>query len=225
MLTHENQLNFTNYFSKTNFFSIHGRISGRLSALNRIDAMAESPEQISELLLAWSGGDESSLERLVPMVESELKRIARRYLNRENQNCSLQVSDLINEGYIKLVGQREVKWANSSHFYAVASLIMRRILINHARDRMAGKRGGAVFAVDIDNVEVISTERTEELVSLDEALTRLSEFDEIKGRIVEMRYFGGLTIDETADVLKITPAAVSRHWNLARAWLAGQIRK
>ena len=115
--------------------------------------------------------------------------------------------------------------SNSNHFFAVASLIMRRILINHARDRMAGKRGGATFAVDIDNVEVISTERTEELVSLDEALTRLSEFDLIKGRIVEMRYFGGLTIEETADVLKITPAAVSRHWHLARAWLASQMRK
>lgn len=187
--------------------------------------MAESPNQISELLFAWSNGDESSLERLVPMVESELKRIARRYLNRENANCSLQVSDLINEGYMKLIGQREVKWANSSHFLAVASLIMRRILINHARDRMAGKRGGVTFAVDIDNVEVISTERTEELVSLDEALTSLSEFDPVKGRIVEMRYFGGLTIDETAEVLKITPAAVSRHWNLARAWLARQMRK
>ena len=225
MFTHGNQLNFTNYFSNTDFFSIRKLVSGSSGALTQIDAMAESPNQISELLLAWSRGDESSLDRLVPMVESELKRIARRFLNRENENCSLQVSDLINEGYMKLVGQREVKWANSSHFYAVASLIMRRILINHARDRIAGKRGGATFAVDIDDVEVISTERTEELVSLDEALTRLSEFDPMKGRIVEMRYFGGLTIEETADVLKITPAAVSRHWNLARAWLARQMRK
>ena len=225
MLTHRNQLKFTNYFSNTGIFYTYGWISGRSFGLIRMDTMGESPNQISELLFAWSNGDESSLERLVPMVESELKRIARRYLNRENANCSLQVSDLINEGYMKLVGQREVKWANSSHFYAVASLIMRRILINHARDRIAGKRGGATFAVDIDDVEVISTERTEELVSLDEALTRLSDFDPMKGRIVEMRYFGGLTIEETADVLKIPPAAVSRHWTLARAWLARQMRK
>ncbi len=194
MLTPENQAEFTNYFSNAGILSIDERNSRRSFALILSDPMAASPNQISELLLAWSNGDESSLERLVPMVESELKRIARRYLNRENQNCSLQVSDLINEGYMKLVGQREVKWANSNHFFAVASLIMRRILINHARDRMAGKRGGATFAVDIDNVEVISTERTAELVSLDEALTRLSEFDPIKGRIVEMRYFGSFPI-------------------------------
>lgn len=187
--------------------------------------MVETPNRISKLLIAWSNGDEESLDRLIPLVESELRKIARRFIRKENGNFSLQVSDLINEAYIKLVDQRSVKWANSSHFYAVASLIMRRILINHARDRVAGKRGGAALVLNIDNVDVMSTERSADLLLLDEALERLAAFDPLKGRIVEMRYFGGLTIEEVADVLKLTPAAVFRHWNLARAWLAQQMRK
>lgn len=182
-------------------------------------------EQITELLVAWGDGDESSLERLVPLVESELTRIARRFLRGENANHTLLTSDLINEAYLKLVNQRDVRWQNRSHFFAIASIIIRRILINHARDRTAGKRGGATIVVDIDGVDVISTERNEELISLDEALDRLVDFDPVKARIVEMRYFGGLTIDETAEVLKIAPTSVSRHWNLARAWLAHEIRK
>lgn len=187
--------------------------------------MVEHEEQITELLAAWSNGDEASLELLVPLVESELKRIARRFLLRENANRSMLTSDLINEAYLKLVNQREVQWKNRNHFFAVSSIIIRRILINHARDRMAGKRAGAALVLNIDDVEVLSTERTEDLISLDEALTRLAEFDNIKGRIVEMRYFGGLTAAETAEVLNMTPAAVTRHWNLARAWLARQMRK
>jgi RNA polymerase sigma factor (TIGR02999 family) len=188
--------------------------------------MDGSSRQISELLSAWNSGDESSLDRLVPMVETELRRIARNYLRHENANCSMHVSDLINEAYLKLVGQHSVRWSNSSHFFAVASLIMRRILINHARDRIAGKRGGgATFVVDIDVVEVISTERTEELISLDHALTALTKFDEVKGRIVQMRYFGGLSIEETANVMKIKPGAVCRHWNFAKVWLAREMRR
>lgn len=186
--------------------------------------MVRAPNRISKLLIAWSSGDEESLDRLIPLVESELKMIARRLIRKENANFSLQVSDLVNEAYIKLVDQRSVKWANSSHFYAVASLIMRRILINHARDRVAGKRGGAALVLNIDNVEVMSTDRSAELLLLDDALARLTELDPLKGRIVEMRYFGGLTIEDVAEVLGLTPAAVFRNWRLARAWLARQIR-
>lgn len=187
--------------------------------------MVEHREQITELLVAWGSGDEASLERLVPLVESELKRIARRFLRREYANRSMLTSDLINEAYVKLVNQREVRFQNRSHFFAVASLIIRRILINHARDRMAGKRAGAVLVLNIDDVEIISTEKTTELIALDEALTQLANLDKVKARIVEMRYFGGLTAAETAEVLGLTSAAVTRHWNLARAWLARELRK
>ena len=202
----------------------HGQGATNLPSVLEAD-MVEHEEQITELLAAWSNGDEASLELLVPLVESELKRIARRFLLRENANRSMLTSDLINEAYLKLVNQREVQWKNRNHFFAVSSIIIRRILINHARDQMAGKRAGAALVLNIDDVEVPSTERTEDLISLDEALTRLAEFDNIKGRIVEMRYFGGLTAAETAEVLNMTPAAVTRHWNLARAWLARQMRK
>jgi len=187
--------------------------------------MVLPPQRITELLIAWSNGDEASLNHLVPLVESELERIARNYLCRENANCSLQVSDLINEAYLKLINQHSVNWKNSSHFYAVASIVMRRILVNHARDKKAAKRGGAALVLNIDDVEVMSSERSEELVSLDEALTYLAEFDKVKGRIVEMRYFGGLSIGEIASVLNITQDAVWRHWELGRAWLVSQMKK
>lgn len=225
MLTHENPVNLAKYFWITESSAIYGWIVSSRTATTRDEDMVEPHNQISELLLAWNNGDESSLERLVPVVESELKRIARNFLRRENANRSLQTSDLINEAYLKLVGQREVRWQNRSHFFAVASIIIRRILINHARDRKAGKRGGGVNDLNIENVYIVSRERTDELISLDEALTKLAEFDQMKGRIVEMRYFGGLTAAETAEVLNITPAAVTRHWNLARAWLAREMRK
>jgi ECF sigma factor. len=143
-------------------------------------SMVETEQQITELLVAWSNGDEASLERLVPLVEHELKRIARRFLNRENANHSMMTSDLINEAYMRLMNQREVQWKNRSHFFAVASIIIRRILMNHARDRMTGKRAGSVLVLNIDNVEIISTEKTAELVSLDDALTCLSDFDKLK---------------------------------------------
>jgi RNA polymerase sigma factor (TIGR02999 family) len=181
-------------------------------------------EQVSYLLSRWGDGDEASFERLVPLVEVELKHIARRHLLKEKQGCSLQISDLINESYIKLTNQRRMTWKNSSHFFAVASIIMRRILVNHARDKTTAKRGGGTLTVNIDNVEIMSTERSQELILLDDALVRLADFDKLKSRIIELRYFGGLSIDETAKVLQITPAAVSRHWELGRAWLARQIK-
>jgi RNA polymerase sigma-70 factor (ECF subfamily) len=182
-------------------------------------------ETITPLLKAWSLGDEDAANKLVPMVEPELRRIASRYLKRENGNCSLLTSDLINEAYIKLLGQRQPKWINRNHFFAISSLLVRRILLNHARGRMADKRAGALAALNIDHVDAISPEKAKELIALDDSLARLAEFDPIKARIVEMRYFGGLTANETADVLGITPSSVTRQWNLARAWLGRQMKK
>jgi RNA polymerase sigma-70 factor, ECF subfamily len=181
-------------------------------------------EQISQLLAAWGNGDSASLDLLVPLVDMELKRIARRHIVREGVNCSLQISDLINESYLKLTNQNRVLWKNSGHFYAVASLVMRRILVNRARDKRTEKRGGGIVAVPIDNVEVMSAERSDELILLDEALVRLAQFDKVKSRIIELRYFGGLSIEETAKVLRISPATISRHWELGRAWLAKEIK-
>jgi RNA polymerase sigma factor (TIGR02999 family) len=176
------------------------------------------------LLKAWSDGEEESLDRLLPIVEGELRRIAHRYMRRETNQITLQTSALVNEAYLKLIKQRDVKWENREHFFALAARIMRRILLNHARDRVAQKRGGNLPHVSLEEVNVLSAEKSLELVALDEALARLAEFDKLKSRIIEMRYFGGLTVDETAKVLGIAPATVAVHWRVAKAWLAKEIR-
>jgi RNA polymerase sigma factor (TIGR02999 family) len=179
--------------------------------------------QITELLAAWSDGDENSLERLMPLVEHELRRIAHNYMRRENANHTLQTTALVNEAYLKLVNQTHTQWKNRAQFFGISAQIMRRILLNHARDRVAGKRGDGAAHVNFEDVSVLSPEKSKELIALDEALERLKKFDELKSRIVELRYFGGLTIEETAEVLKIAAPTVSLHWRLARAWLQNAI--
>jgi RNA polymerase sigma-70 factor, ECF subfamily len=181
-------------------------------------------EQITSWLVAWAGGDESSLECLLPIVETELKRIAHNYMRRENPNHTLQTTALVNEAYLKLVDQTRVNWQNRAQFFALSAQIMRRILLNHARDRAAEKRGGTALNVCLDDVAVFSPEKSAELIALDEALESLKKFDKLKSQIVELRYFGGLTIEETAEVLQIAPPTVSLHWRLARAWLQTEIR-
>jgi RNA polymerase sigma factor (TIGR02999 family) len=179
--------------------------------------------QITEMLIAWSAGDESSLERLLPIVEAELRRIAHNYMRGENPNHTLQTTALVNEAYMKLVEQRAVNWQNRSHFFALSANIMRRILINHARDRLTQKRGGNTSRIRLENENILSIQKSAELIALDEALTRLSKFDKTKSRIVEMRYFGGLTLEETAEVLGIARSTISLHWRLARVWLQKEI--
>lgn len=185
----------------------------------------ENTEQITDLLAAWSNGDENSLERLLPMVEHELRRIARNYMRRENPNHTLQTTALVNEAYLKLVDQTHTNWKNRAQFFGISAQIMRRVLLNHARDRMAEKRGGGVAHVNLEDVSTLSPEKSNELIALDAALKKLKEFDALKSQIVEMRYFGGLTIEETAEVLHISEPSVSLHWRLARAWLQTEIRK
>lgn len=187
--------------------------------------MNPSHAYITELLASWSNGDETSLEELVPLVEQELCRIARNYLRRESPNGSLMTADLINEAYIKLIRQRNPRWQNRSHFFAVSSIIIRRILINHARDRSAAKRAGSTVVLNIEDVEIMSSEQTAELLLLDETLKRLAILDPQKARIVELKYFGGLSTTEIAEVMKLSPALVNRHWKLARAWLAREMKK
>lgn len=160
----------------------------------------------------------------MPMVESELRRIAANYMRRENPGHTLQTSALVNEAYLKLVDQREVRWQNRAHFFALASKLMRRILLDHARGLRRVKRGADAVHVDLNEVAVLAPQKSEELIALDEALTRLAEFDEKKSKIVEMRFFGGLTVNEVAEVLGIAPVTVMLHWRLAKAWLQQEVR-
>ncbi len=180
--------------------------------------------QITELLAAWSDGDETSLEQLMPLVEQELRRIAHNYMRRENVNHTLQTTALVNEAYLKLVDNTRTDWKNRAQFFGISAQIMRRILLNHARDRQAAKRGNGAAHVNLEDVFVLSPEKSDELIALDDALDRLKKFDQLKSRIVEMRYFGGLTIEETAEVLKIAEPTVSLHWRMARAWLQTEMR-
>jgi RNA polymerase sigma factor (TIGR02999 family) len=182
------------------------------------------PEQITQLLIDWNNGSPEAMEKLMPMVESELRRIAANYMRRERPNHTLETSALVNEAYLKLVDQRQVRWQNRSHFFALASQLMRRILLDHARSQRRAKRGGAAIPLNLDDVAVMAPEKSAELVALDDALTRLAEFDPRKSKIVEMRFFGGLTVEEVAEVLGIAPITVMLNWRLARAWLQREMR-
>lgn len=186
--------------------------------------MKQDEQQITELLIAWNSGDESSLEHLLPVVETELRKIAHNYMRRENVNHTLQTTALVNEAYLKLIDQTRAGWQNRAHFFAISAQIMRRILINHARDRVAGKRGGGAQHVELEEAVILTKEKSTELIALDEALERLAEFDKTKSRIVELLYFGGLTTEETAEVLGVSRSTVSVHWRAAKAWLGKEIR-
>ena len=186
--------------------------------------MKQDEQQITELLIAWNSGDESSLEELLPIVEIELRKMAHNYMRRENVNHTLQTTALVNEAYLKLIDQTRAGWQNRAHFFAISAQIMRRILLNHARDRVAGKRGGGAEHVELEEAVILTKEKSAELIALDEALNKLAEFDKTKSRIVELLYFGGMTIDETTEVLGIAPSTVSAHWKVARAWLGKEIR-
>jgi len=186
-------------------------------------ASEPSPHEMTQLLAAWSDGDREALDRLLPLVEDELHRLAHRCMNRERAGHTLQTTALVNEAYLRLVDQREVRWQNRAHFFAIAAQMMRRILIDHARKQAYAKRGGGAHKVSLTEVAVLADERAEELVALDEALNDLAKVDERKARVVELRYFGGLTVEEIAEVLKVSTDTVTREWRRARAWLHREI--
>jgi RNA polymerase sigma factor (TIGR02999 family) len=191
-----------------------------------MDNPAENTRHITEMLKQWGEGNQNALDTLMPLVYEELRRQAARYLRKERQGHTLQTTALIHEAYLKLIDQRNVDWQNRSHFFAIASQAMRRILVDHARERHREKRGGAAENLPIEEAAfVASGEKSVDLVALDEALTRLAEFDERQARVVELRYFSGLSIDETADILGVSNVTVRRDWNLAKAWLHQQISK
>ncbi|HXH50357.1 MAG TPA: sigma-70 family RNA polymerase sigma factor [Terriglobia bacterium] len=178
-----------------------------------------SSNEVTLLLQAWGGGDAQALERLTPLVYQELHRIARGYMARERPDHTLQTTALINEAYIRLIDVRRVNWQDRAHFYAVCARAMRRILVDHARSRGYQKRGGGNIRVQLDEASGIAWSLDSNLLELDEALNRLSALDPRKGRVIEMRFFGGLSVDETAEALRISPETVMRDWKLARAWL------
>ena len=180
--------------------------------------------EITSLLIAWGDGDRAALERLLPLVERELHRLARHYMRRESPGHTLQTTAVVNEAYLKLCDQTRVRWQNRAHFFAIAATVMRRFLSNYARDRHREKRGGRAVQVSLSEVAVMSEERSEELIALDDALERLAGFDERKARVVELRHFGGLTAAEAAEVLGVSVATVERDWNAAKAWLAKEVR-
>jgi RNA polymerase sigma factor (TIGR02999 family) len=179
--------------------------------------------ELTELLVDWGNGDETALDKLMPIVDRELHRIAHFHMNKENPGHTLQTSALVNEAYLKLINQRDVQWQNRAHFFAISSKLMRRILLDHAKSQQRAKRGGGAQQVSLSEVFIGSDKPSAELVALDDALNKLAEFDLQKSNIVEMRYFGGLTMEEIAEVLGISAASVRRHWSMAKAWLRREV--
>jgi RNA polymerase sigma-70 factor, ECF subfamily len=180
---------------------------------------SSSPHEITQLLAQWSEGNQAALDKLYPLVYKELRRLAHGYLRRERKGHTLQTTALINEAYLRLVDQKHVHWANRSHFFGISAQIMRRILIDHARRYDYAKRGGAAQRISLTEAAVVSKDRARALLLLDEALSSLAKIDPRRSHVVELRYFGGLSNEEIAGVLKISENTVTRDWNLARAWL------
>jgi RNA polymerase sigma-70 factor (ECF subfamily) len=187
--------------------------------------MEPSPPDITRMLIDWSKGDRQALDRLVPVVYSELRRQAARHLGRERPGHTLQATDLIHEAYLRLVDQKKVRWQNRAHFFAIAAQLMRRILVDHARRRHRAKRGGSGVILPLEEGLVVAAEKSDEnLLALDEALTRLASIDVRQGQIAELRCFSGLSIEETATVLKVSLTTVKDDLNMAKAWLRREIR-
>ena len=179
----------------------------------------ELQHEVTQILHDWSGGDTQAPERLMPFVYDELRRLARSFLSRERDGHTLQPTALVHEAYVRLVDQTRVNWQNRAHFYGIASSMMRRVLIDHARARATGKRGGGAIRLSIDDVQVPLEERAASFIALDEALKRLEQMDERKCKVVELRFFGGLSDEEIAEVLGVTTRTVLRDWKKARLWL------
>jgi RNA polymerase sigma-70 factor, ECF subfamily len=184
-----------------------------------------SSHEVTQLLMAWSEGDQAALEQLTPLIYIELHRLAEGYMQRERPGHLLQTTALVNEAYLRLIDWKNVCWQNRAHFFGVAAQMMRRILVDFARARHQAKRGGELRQVSFDEAAAVTVEQTAELIALDEALERLAAIDPRKSRIVELRFFGGLSEGETAEVLKVSPRTVRREWSLARAWLHRELRQ
>jgi len=185
--------------------------------------MPTIPQGITQLLTRWSSGDQAALDDLIPLIYPDLRRLARAYMGRENADHTLQTSALINEAYLRLVKQQGVEWKDRAHFFAVAAQVMRHILVDHARRYRSNKRGAGAEHVPLDDMEILCEERATELIALDDALIRLASIDQRKSQIVELRFFGGLTVEETSEVLNLAPITIMREWRAVKAWLGREI--
>lgn len=182
------------------------------------------PDEITSMLKAWSEGDRAAADQFMPLIYDELRRQARRFLNRERANHTLQTTALVHEAYLRLIEQRDVSWQNRAHFFGIAAQMMRRILVNHAVSRKRDKRGGTAEKIQLDEtIQIRAADKGVDLIELDEALNRLEKLDERQSRVVELRYFGGMSIEETAEVMALSPATVKREWNMARTWLRAEL--
>ena len=191
--------------------------------------MASSSQKITQWLIAWSNGDQTALDQLIPLVHEELRRLAKRYMRqerrRERHGVTLQTTALINETYVRLIDAGNVQWESRAHFFAIPAQLMRRILVDYARSRNSTKRGGEAEQISLAAAERLSVERAHDLVALDDALDALAKIDERKSRVVEMRFFGGLSVEETAEVLKVSPDTVMRDWRLAKSLLLRELER
>jgi RNA polymerase sigma factor (TIGR02999 family) len=183
------------------------------------------PADITRLLIDWRGGDQAALEQLIPLVHDELRRLARRHMAHERVGHTLQATALVNEAFVRLIDVRQVKWQDRAHFFAMSSRLMRRILVDFARSKGYQKRGGGAQKVSFDEALVVATEPGQDLVALDDALNALAAFDGRKAQVVEMRFFGGLSVEETAEALNVSVDTVMRDWKLARAWLLRELKQ
>src|SRR5262245_5598183 len=181
------------------------------------------PATITQLLIKWRNGDQAALDELLPLVYSELRRLAAYYLRQERPDHTLQPTALVHEAYLRLVGEKEIDWRNRAHFFGIAAVRMRHILVEHARSRRAAKRGGGEYRLTLSEADQLTDKRDVNLLALDDALRRVEALDPQKPRVAERSYFGGLTIEETAEAMKISPATVKRDWSMARAWLRSEI--
>lgn len=185
--------------------------------------MTSTPAGITQLLIAWNQGDRGARDELMPLVYDELRRLARGYLRRERPGHTLQPTALVNEAYLRLIDQSQVNWQNRAHFFGIAARLMRQVLVNHAEAHRAAKRGGDAERIPLDDVDHLAVEQAVDLVALHESLERLERIDPPQCRIVELRYFSGLTIEEIAEVMGVSPATVKREWTTARAWLRREL--
>src|SRR5438309_4260940 len=192
---------------------------------NTVSTMTRAPHEVTQLLVAWGDGDQSALDQLMPLVYDELHRLAHRYMAQERPEHTLQTSALVNEAYVRLIDQKNVHWQNRAQFFGIAATSMRRILVGYARRRKRSKRGAGAIQISLDEAAILSDERASEMIALDEALERLAAVDQRKSQVVELRFFGGLSIDETAEVLKVSPGTIMRDWTLAKAWLKREVMR
>ncbi len=187
--------------------------------------MTQDPHEVTQLLIQWSNGDKAALNKLMPLIYDELRRLARHYMSRERPGHTLQTTALVNEAYVRLVNRKGVHWQNRAHFFAIAAQLMRSILVDHARSHAYAKRGGGARKIALDEALAVSQQRAADIVALDDALKRLAEIDPEQSRIVELKFFGGLTIEETAEVLGLSPATIKREWSTAKAWLYHELSR